>query len=285
MNVQVENGYTRIADELYEALMKWQLSSYEHRVLTFILRKTYGFQKKSDWISLSQFEENTGIQRSHICRALNLLLQQKIITKGGNRNKPMYSIQKNYKLWLKLPKGVRSHHKLLPKGVTIEAKNNQKQTNKLPKGVIQITKGGNSVLPKGAHTKDNITKDNITDREASQNLLGKVSSVLEFWNTTYRTAYKSAEPLLKNAEYWFGTYSLEEVQAAIGNIQHDTFWKDKMTPTMLFRRRNPRGEDVDYIGTFLNLTPPAQKEFNTGNAATPDDYVEYNEAQRKGLIW
>lgn len=154
-NPQKENGYTRLANELYEAIIRWHFSSYEYRVLIFIIRKTYGWNKKEDWISLSQFREATNIKESHVCRTINLLIKQNIITKGGNRDNPLYSIQKDYDKWIKLPKGVRSHHVKLPNGVIKNSK----------KGVIQHEKGGNSDVKRGEIQKKLITKETIIQKK------------------------------------------------------------------------------------------------------------------------
>ena len=141
---QLENGYTKIANEILDALIKWRLSPYESSILLVVLRKTYGFNKKEDWISLSQFVKATGIKKPHVCRALRMLIKQKMITKGGTPKKPLYKFQKNFDIWAQLPKGARSHH--VTKGGNAT----------LPKGVIQS-------LPKGAHTKETtITKETIT---------------------------------------------------------------------------------------------------------------------------
>jgi len=59
-NPQPENGHTDIANEIIEALWKINLSSYEWRVLLYLLRKTYGWHKKTDQISLSQFSGKSG---------------------------------------------------------------------------------------------------------------------------------------------------------------------------------------------------------------------------------
>ena len=139
--IQLENGYTRIANAILEALAKWKFSDYEMRIIWVILRKTYGFHKKDDWISLSQFVKATGIQRPHVCRSLRLLINQRIVTKGGTKYCPLYRFHKDYKDWCVLPKGARSHH--ITKG----------GTKVLPKGAI-------GVVPKGAHTKETITKEN-----------------------------------------------------------------------------------------------------------------------------
>ena len=39
---QCENGYTRLANEIIEALMKSNLSAYQSRILWAVWRETYG---------------------------------------------------------------------------------------------------------------------------------------------------------------------------------------------------------------------------------------------------
>ena len=138
---QLENGYTKIANEIMDAFSNIRIAGEQMQCLMFILRKTYGYHKKEDSISLSQFAEATGLRKQHICRALNALRDRNIIvTKNGNRNITTYSFNKSYKKWL-------------PKMVTPKP---------LPKMVKRVTKNGNSALPKLGHTKDIVTKDIIT---------------------------------------------------------------------------------------------------------------------------
>lgn len=242
---QLEHGYTKIANELYDAITRWHLSSYEYRILIFIIRKTYGWNKKEDWISLSQFSEGTNIRKPHVSRSLSLLIKQNIVTKGGKRTNPKYSIQKRYNLWVKLPKGVRSHH----------------QAQVLPKGVRAVTKGGNPVLPKGVihtYTKETLTKDTIQKTEKTKisskvkEIEKEVGEILEHWNKIHHTKYIAVKPLVSNLTYWRDMYSVEQIKSAITNIAFDDFWKNKMTPIIFFRRRNPNQEAVDHIGSMLN---------------------------------
>ncbi len=101
---QLENGYTKMANELLEALSRINLCAYETRVLLFIIRKTYGWRKKTDWISLSQTAMDTGIRKAHICRTINSLVARNIIIKGNNKH---VGLQKDYEKWRnKLPTGV-----------------------------------------------------------------------------------------------------------------------------------------------------------------------------------
>lgn len=107
---QIENGYLKLANEIVDALYKINLSAYESRILWFIFRKTYGWNKKSDCISYSQFEE-TGINRRHIGRALKQLKERKIVNVSGSGYKLHYTLQKDYTKWGANIKG-RAHSKV-----------------------------------------------------------------------------------------------------------------------------------------------------------------------------
>ncbi len=75
-------------------------------MLDAIIRKTYGFQKKEDRISTSQFIQLTGMSRFAVHKARRKLAGMKIITVGqkGYSQILTYSIQRDYKKWVLLPK-------------------------------------------------------------------------------------------------------------------------------------------------------------------------------------
>jgi phage replication O-like protein O len=98
-NPQLEEGHTKIANEIVEKLCTVNLTSHESRILWCILRKTYGWNKKSDRISYSQFQESTGIDRRHVGRSLASLRNRNIITCTGQGYSLEYGLQKNYDLW------------------------------------------------------------------------------------------------------------------------------------------------------------------------------------------
>lgn len=101
-NPQVENGYTRIANEIMEALMRTNLSAYQSRILWAIWRKTYGWNKTTDWISNSQLVEMTGIRKQHVSRTVKELIDRNIVTKSGYKK----AFNKNYTQWRELPRQV-----------------------------------------------------------------------------------------------------------------------------------------------------------------------------------
>jgi len=136
-NPQKENGHTQIANEILEVLAMTKLTTQESRVLFAILRKTYGFNKKEDWIANSELERMTGIHRAHCANTVTRLKDRRIVTKTGNK----IQFNKDYSQWL-----------VLPKRVTKKV---------LPKQVQGVTQTGNQLVPKQVYTKDTITKDNI----------------------------------------------------------------------------------------------------------------------------
>jgi len=98
----VNKNFSKIPNELLEILAKTYLSNYECRCLMVILRKTFGWNKKEDFISLSQFAQKTGIRKNHVWRTLKRLESRKII----KRNEKKISINLNYQEWRGLPKRV-----------------------------------------------------------------------------------------------------------------------------------------------------------------------------------
>ncbi len=94
-NPRCEDGYTRVANELLDAMCRLHLTGNQWMVLHAIIRKTYGWQKEEDWISGSQIEEMTGLKRPRVCEALHDLRARRIILRHGYRT----GVQKDYTLW------------------------------------------------------------------------------------------------------------------------------------------------------------------------------------------
>lgn len=59
----LDDGFTRIANELLEAVMLAGLSQHQLLVFMAVMRKTYGFNKKTDWVSNDQLSALTGLKR------------------------------------------------------------------------------------------------------------------------------------------------------------------------------------------------------------------------------
>lgn len=103
-NPQIEDGHTRIANELLEAITLFDFGKRHYKVVLFVLRKTYGWQKKADVMSLSQIVTGTGLHREHTCTCINELVAMKVLLKQSHRNGQLIELNKKYKEWKVLPK-------------------------------------------------------------------------------------------------------------------------------------------------------------------------------------
>ncbi len=139
----VNNGHIKIANELWEALIDAKLSAREWNLVACIIRKTYGWNKYEDKISLSQFEHMTGIAKNKIWAVVKGLLERNIIHKSipqkGHIVIPTYSINKHYKQWKHINRSTPK------RGIP-------------QKGVEVYPKLGMKYTPKRGTTKDTIQK-------------------------------------------------------------------------------------------------------------------------------
>jgi phage replication O-like protein O len=101
-NPQKENGHIQIATEFWDALNAIKIPGEARQVLGVIIRKTWGWNKKSDQIATSQFVEATKLSRKMIEKARKRLKDMNMITthlKGGSQVLT-YCIQKDYEKWI-----------------------------------------------------------------------------------------------------------------------------------------------------------------------------------------
>ncbi|HEE0498876.1 TPA: replication protein [Klebsiella pneumoniae] len=140
----LDDGFTRIANELLEAVMRAGLSQHQLLVFMAVMRKTYGFNKKSDWVSNEQLSELTGILPHKCSAAKSVLVKRGILTQTGR----VIGINKTVSEWSSLPvKGTEKKPYL--KKVTLPES-----------GKKSLPESGNAYYPNQVNTKDKHTKDN-----------------------------------------------------------------------------------------------------------------------------
>jgi phage replication O-like protein O len=109
-NPTLKNGYFCIANELAEQFAKINLHGEEWRILWVLLRKTWGYKKGNrrkdwDWISITQFEEATGMKRANVWRTIQSLLAHKLILKQEKQLK----FNQNHNEWVLAHKLMLAH--------------------------------------------------------------------------------------------------------------------------------------------------------------------------------
>ena len=83
----LENGYTRIANELLDYIGMADITARQYRVLSSVIRYTYGFQKKTAWITAEKVKNaiNYSGNYTHISSDLRELKNRKILIQDGKK--------------------------------------------------------------------------------------------------------------------------------------------------------------------------------------------------------
>lgn len=104
-NPQCEDGYVQIANEIFDALCRSPVGGSDRQVLDAIIRKTYGYRKKEDAISISQLMQLTNLSKRTVIYALkNLEAKNMVAVKrychNGTKGTNIISFQKDHTKWM-----------------------------------------------------------------------------------------------------------------------------------------------------------------------------------------
>ncbi|EJW9382185.1 replication protein [Escherichia coli] len=81
----IDDGYTRFANELLEAIASADLTARQLKVMLAYVRKTYGFNKKTDRIADEQISQLTGLSRQNVNKAKKELISMNCLFMDGNQ--------------------------------------------------------------------------------------------------------------------------------------------------------------------------------------------------------
>jgi len=219
---QAEDGHTDIANEIAETLARINLSAYESRVLWVIWRKTYGWHRKRDQISITQFEKATGLKRWHVARTLSELVERNIVTRIGNSRIITYGFQKDYTKWQTITKRGNDVRKSRVSGEC------QEQI---------VTRIGNRSLPKGVNTKETnkrkyYVEGSIELRLASLILEEIQKNKPDFKQPNLQSWAKEVDLMIRR-----DGRKPERIQQVIEWCQRDSFWRSNILSTSKLRRQ------------------------------------------------
>lgn len=150
---QLEDGFIRIANELLEAILAFGFTYREVLVLLTIIRKTYGFGKKTDDISASQIGDMCKIARPHVTSTLNALAQRNVISKRIGKFGSIIGIQKNHRLWI-------GADRLNTLATSTESVHSSTDSVHVLNQYASSTDSVHVDSTESVHTKDNLPKDN-----------------------------------------------------------------------------------------------------------------------------
>ena len=102
-DVQLENGYTRIANELLEVIYSTNFNATQLKIVLCIIRYTYGFSRISHNISISFLSKATGVSKRYISDELKKMIDNKVVTviqEHSTTTSRILKLNKNYSQWI-----------------------------------------------------------------------------------------------------------------------------------------------------------------------------------------
>lgn len=96
---QGEERYTRVSHGILEALALADLGKRHYKVLLVLMRQTYGYDKASDEISLTQFHSKTGVLPPNVSGAIEELVDMCVVLKMAGKHAASLAINKDVSQW------------------------------------------------------------------------------------------------------------------------------------------------------------------------------------------
>lgn len=148
-NPQLEDGYTRISNELLEAICKYDFTGLQMRILMLFIRSSYGYGKREAAFSLEYIQEKLQIPKRSAQRSLKSLTDANIlqVIQEASRSTPrIMMLNKKYNEW-----DISGDQYVTPKS---ESGDTQVTKNR----VTQMTRSGDRDVTHKRKTKENINK-------------------------------------------------------------------------------------------------------------------------------
>jgi phage replication O-like protein O len=214
---QLENGYTRTANELFEAIMISDFSKRQRNVLDLIIRLSYGCGKRHAIIRSSDYEI-VGVGRNHIKDTLKELIEANVIVVNDdityiNKDYPQWKISKINRAD-RLSEVIRRNLNDIPETGTKVPKTGTKipetgieEKEGVPETGIDSSRNGNSTVPEtgiGTPEKTNDGKRFRLPKETLKKLkeiYKRSSSSPQKGKGRDSPKYKFSELQMKLAEY------------------------------------------------------------------------------------
>ena len=98
-NPQLENGYTRIANELFEAIIEYPFTCAELRIILLVIRRTYGWKTTKSFISYGSVARKLKMDIRYVKRRINKLILDSVLFKDKTEWKNRIGLNKEYTSW------------------------------------------------------------------------------------------------------------------------------------------------------------------------------------------
>lgn len=108
---QRENGFTAIANELLEVILKADFTSRELKILFTVIRFTYGYQVKEAELAVRFISKATGIVFNHVSEVVNKLQAKNVLILSesvSHNQRRVIKLNKDYESWVLVSSRIRN---------------------------------------------------------------------------------------------------------------------------------------------------------------------------------
>jgi len=117
---QLEHGYTRIAQQLLEAILVYPFTGGELKLVFAVIRSTYGWGRKEAVLYIAELSKMTDLSPRHTKRLLQRLARDRVLNKKAiSRVRVVMGLNKHFSTWRlrRIPRGAgvpRAGHEVSP---------------------------------------------------------------------------------------------------------------------------------------------------------------------------
>jgi len=279
-NPQIEDGYTRIANEIMENVYAWDFNGTQLKIILCLWRYTYGFQRKEHCLSESFLAKAVGRHRKQVGQELTRLIDMgviKVISPATFSEPRVISFNKRFEEWgQKEGQGVNS----LP---PIENTSTTGSESTTTPGSKFTTSTGSKFTPQEKKEKENNKKNNKEKNNASQkHKYGEYNHVLltdqeknnliaEYGQVFFEACIKKLDEYIELHGAKYKNHNLAIRKWVIKSVGEDGIKKEpqQQTEPDMAEKESDR---------FRNLSPEIVEEYRALGIITEDDGLDLYDA-------
>jgi phage replication O-like protein O len=255
----IDDGYTRFANELLEAIASADLTARQLKVMLAYIRKTYGFNKKTDRIADEQIAQLTGLSRQNVNKAKKELISMNCLFMDGYQ----IGVNKEVSAW--------QFSKCLQVSNLVSKLETQNVSSLETSRVSKLETHKRHSLKT---TKDNINKPPISPKKVSSKL-DPLKVELPEWlsEDTWSSWVAYRKEIGKSIK------SMQSVTLAINVLSRS---RDKgYTPEEIINQSIASG----WQGIFEPKQPKGQQQFRSQQRAMPESFATKDYGQTDIPSW
>lgn len=206
-------SFTKVPNELIDSYLS-KLSGAEMAVITYIARKTYGFQKCKDVISISQFQKATGFAPNTIRAAIQELLEIGLVKRKPENRSFLYEIDQT-----------KFNNTMADNTSNIDPSNDDTS-------ILTVLDPSNleSITPHELNPQKSTSKENkkTTTNRVQNNFDDSVQEVIGAWNSRFEVEFDTTNnKLINGVREALVHFSAEEIITAMDNRLQSSYYKNE----------------------------------------------------------